>query len=42
MPLDNSVSLGMAQEAKFQINKFIETVCEISRNTYNPVIMQRG
>ena len=41
MPLASSVSLGMAQEAKSQINKFIDMVGEISRNTYNPVVMQR-
>lgn len=41
MPLDNSVSSRMAIEAKAQINKFIETVGEISRNTYTPIVMNR-
>ena len=39
MPLSDNVSLGMAQEAKAQINKFIDMVGEISRNTYNPVVI---
>ncbi len=39
MPLANDVSLGMAQEAKAQINKFIDMVGEISRNTYNPLMV---
>ena len=38
MPLSNNVSIGMATEACAQINKFIETVYEISRNTYSPVV----
>ena len=38
MPLSNDVSLGMAIEAQSQINKFIDAVYEISRNTYSPVV----
>ncbi len=38
MPLSNDVSVGMAIEAQSQINKFIESVYEISRNTYSPVV----
>ena len=41
MPLSENISLGMAQEAKSQINRFIDTVGEISKNTYNPVVIQR-
>ena len=41
MPLADNVSLGMAQEAKAQINRFIDMVGEISRNTYNPVVIQK-
>ena len=41
MPLSNDVSLGMATEAQAQINKFIDTVYEISRNTYTPVVFNR-
>ena len=41
MPLANDVSAGMAEEAKKQINRFIETVEEISRATYTPVVMNR-
>ena len=39
MPLANNVSLGMAEEAKVQINRFIEMVGDISRQTYNPMVM---
>lgn len=38
MPLAQNVSVGMANEAYSQINKFIESVYEISRNTYSPVV----
>lgn len=38
MPLASNTSVGMANEAYSQINKFIECVYEISRNTYSPVV----
>ena len=41
MPLANDASLGMAQEAKAQIGKFIDMVGEISRNTYTPMVLNR-
>ena len=41
MPLSNDVSIGMANEAYTQISKMIETVYDISRNTYSPVVFNR-
>jgi hypothetical protein len=41
MPLAQNVSIGMANEAYSQVSKFIDTVYEISRNTYTPVIFEK-
>lgn len=38
MPLSSNASIGMATEAYSQISKMIETVYEISRMTYTPVV----
>ena len=41
MPLSNDVSIGMAEEAAAQISKFIESVYEISKNTYTPFVFEK-